>query len=672
MKVKVKRKVVKEQEASEPTWMGMMGGDAGTADPDLSTMSPASTIPITKDTEKKEVPEINKIKELGYDVKKKLGQGKYGTVYLVMKDNTEYAMKVVGTNPDDQGAQQREVENYKKVQMARVKNPLIAKHFPKTMFAKVIDGYGYIVMEKLEFGSKSYIIDDMFQGPEATVPADKEQQHKSMAKKAYQVLTNKDSREALLDSMFTLVVLPEDVEKQIQGEMEVVTYLNRADLGSEKPESEEQLIRMAADIISPAAYEYIFNTPAGDTPQPGDLRAIYYFNPGLLVFLLKALKTVKKIQPDQYMRTEYSAVVEYANFLRKASPVPLHYKHKYGKGSGASDKVAGAFKEATSIRKALDALRQESGLVGRDMHDQNAMIRPRTGDVVIVDLGLFRPAGGSLEEKRKKRKKRRKSRNKYHWNVGSWYYGGGYGDHGDAGGDGGGGDGKRDDKKKIKIKIVKSLEEKCQKGYKTHPTRKTKKMFGKTYRNCVKAEGQVEEVYSDKQRRYMCAMAEPDADRPEGLSKAEAEEMCKGPMKEGWSDKYKKSIDCSNPKGFSQKAHCDGRKKKEGKDPAKGTGKKPKGSGRRLYTDEDPSDTVSVSFKSVSAIQKTLSKKSFKSKSHKRQSQIINLIHQRARAAYQNAKDPKVKARLKKAYEYAKKRKEASKKKTIRMRKNKK
>lgn len=31
---------------------------------------------------------------------------------------------------------------------------------------------------------------------------------------------------------------------------------------------------------------------------------------------------------------------------------------------------------------------------------------------------------------------------------------------------------------------------------------------------------------------------------------------------EGWSDKYKRSIDCNNPKGFSQKAHCKGRKKK--------------------------------------------------------------------------------------------------------------
>ena len=31
---------------------------------------------------------------------------------------------------------------------------------------------------------------------------------------------------------------------------------------------------------------------------------------------------------------------------------------------------------------------------------------------------------------------------------------------------------------------------------------------------------------------------------------------------EGWSDKYKKSINCDNPKGFSQRAHCQGRKKK--------------------------------------------------------------------------------------------------------------
>lgn len=35
------------------------------------------------------------------------------------------------------------------------------------------------------------------------------------------------------------------------------------------------------------------------------------------------------------------------------------------------------------------------------------------------------------------------------------------------------------------------------------------------------------------------------------------------PKNEEWSQKYKNSIDCNNPKGFSQKAHCAGKKKNE-------------------------------------------------------------------------------------------------------------
>ena len=31
---------------------------------------------------------------------------------------------------------------------------------------------------------------------------------------------------------------------------------------------------------------------------------------------------------------------------------------------------------------------------------------------------------------------------------------------------------------------------------------------------------------------------------------------------EKWSAKYKRSINCKNPRGFSQRAHCQGRKKK--------------------------------------------------------------------------------------------------------------
>jgi hypothetical protein len=51
------------------------------------------------------------------------------------------------------------------------------------------------------------------------------------------------------------------------------------------------------------------------------------------------------------------------------------------------------------------------------------------------------------------------------------------------------------------VKLKDLITEKCQKGYKTHPTRKTKKMFGKTYRNCVKAEAEEEEITEGKADR---------------------------------------------------------------------------------------------------------------------------------------------------------------------------
>ena len=104
-------------------------------------------------------------------------------------------------------------------------------------------------------------------------------------------------------------------------------------------------------------------------------------------------------------------------------------------------------------------------------------------------------------------------------------------------------------------------------------------------------------------------------------------------------------------------------------DPKVGTGKKPKGSDRRLYTDENPSDTVSVKFRTKQDIIDTLNKESFKSKSHARQSQIINLIHQRLRVALERAKDPEVKKRLRTAFEYIESKKEESKEKTIRLQK---
>jgi hypothetical protein len=46
-----------------------------------------------------------------------------------------------------------------------------------------------------------------------------------------------------------------------------------------------------------------------------------------------------------------------------------------------------------------------------------------------------------------------------------------------------------------------------------------------------------------------------------GYQQRENQPVAEDYVEEKWSQKYKKSINCANPKGFSQRAHCAGRKK---------------------------------------------------------------------------------------------------------------
>jgi len=70
---------------------------------------------------------------------------------------------------------------------------------------------------------------------------------------------------------------------------------------------------------------------------------------------------------------------------------------------------------------------------------------------------------------------------------------------------------------------------------------------------------------------------------------------------------------------------------KKRKDPLVGTGKKPKGSGRRLYTDENPKDTVSIKFATVADARKTIAKVMRINKPYARKVQILTVLEQRAK-----------------------------------------
>ena len=72
------------------------------------------------------------------------------------------------------------------------------------------------------------------------------------------------------------------------------------------------------------------------------------------------------------------------------------------------------------------------------------------------------------------------------------------------------------------------------------------------------------------------------------------------------------------------------------KDPLKGTGKKPKGSGRRLYTDENPKDTVSIKYATVADATATVAKVKRVNKPFARKIQILTVLEQRAKVQGKN------------------------------------
>ena len=72
-------------------------------------------------------------------------------------------------------------------------------------------------------------------------------------------------------------------------------------------------------------------------------------------------------------------------------------------------------------------------------------------------------------------------------------------------------------------------------------------------------------------------------------------------------------------------------RKKKRKDPKVGTGKKPKGSGRRLYTDENPKDTVRIKFATTADARATVAKVKRSKKPFARKIQILTVGEQRAK-----------------------------------------
>jgi hypothetical protein len=79
-------------------------------------------------------------------------------------------------------------------------------------------------------------------------------------------------------------------------------------------------------------------------------------------------------------------------------------------------------------------------------------------------------------------------------------------------------------KAQLREMVKQHIDERCQKGYKTDEKRKTKKMYGKTYRNCVKAESEEPDTESETLEER-AAIPMDEILRAEDIIKKHLEEM---------------------------------------------------------------------------------------------------------------------------------------------------
>jgi hypothetical protein len=105
----------------------------------------------------------------------------------------------------------------------------------------------------------------------------------------------------------------------------------------------------------------------------------------------------------------------------------------------------------------------------------------------------------------------------------------------------------------IQEEIEAVLNERCQKGYKTHPTRKTKKMFGRTYRNCVKAEEGLELEEKKKRKKKKKTKSKR---KKAGTESSKETSLYHWFKRKGAKGKKKGWVDCNAPDGKGGYKSC--------------------------------------------------------------------------------------------------------------------
>ena len=356
----------------------------------------------------------------GYKFIDYLGGGQFGKVFKVENTQTgmEQAMKIVTGTPNSTN---REVRNYDLVQKAREKSETIAKHFPETYATWKQDDFGFIAMEILEpvqYSDQAMLID---QTNIASARADDRVAYTTPTNQSYKAKYWFDTN--FLDS---LRGNSDKIESHALQGLQITTPIDNGDLLFYTSPAFMSGLRAQAEKFSPEFYnksdehlEIFLDTQAKMSfPKTSRILGIVKdetpdaeyiaVSMGVIANVIMNIRGNAQQQLGQQIDTIdldnviSSALVRFVKGYREFSSMRVGYNKK------GPEVATGTEKE--SWDKIVRELFDLTGLAARDVHYGNVMQRPN-GDLVIVDLGLFKKEGdtpGLFETKKYKLKILRK------------------------------------------------------------------------------------------------------------------------------------------------------------------------------------------------------------------------------------------------------------------------
>ncbi len=348
----------------------------------------------------------------GYKLKKKLGEGQYGVVVLATEDDEygghDFAIKILKKAGGEAIA--REIRNYKNISAARSKDPQIAKHFPEVFDIFEEDESTFIVMEVLEplqaelKGIFSGVEQVMHKQRPMSAPGwaiSKFDDDKDVSKRVEVMLGDEVQIKHILRMVKRQLEtfssdfddeLGDDVKKDIDIALASTSFRNI--LGVDKERGSELLNNLRDQIQGYLGGAYkIYNAILDD------LKKSYPASIFVTLVCKKIIDIMKKhtqhpsnpedsYNPKEGVKSNAEYIIQ--SFLERFQK---HYRMstslKGGYAQSDVGKDGGRLDDAESIYQAIMKLQDVTGLFARDLHDANAMRRP-DGDIVIVDVGMFK------------------------------------------------------------------------------------------------------------------------------------------------------------------------------------------------------------------------------------------------------------------------------------------